>query len=403
MSIRSDFRHTLLASYMGYIVQAVVNNFVPLLFVTFQTDYHISLNQLSLLVFINFGVQLVVDIFAARFVDRIGYRFSVVTAHVFSAAGLLLLAILPNICAIPYVGVLIAVIVYAIGGGLLEVLISPIVEAAPTENKSAHMSLLHSFYCWGHMGVVLLSTLFFLFAGVDHWSTLAVLWALLPIANGIYFCFVPIRTLQESTHESMPLRKLFRLSDFWVLILLMLCAGAAEQAMSQWASAFAEAGLSVSKTVGDLAGPCLFAAMMGLSRLVYSLFSKRINLRAFMLFSCGLSISGYLLASLCKIPIIALCGCALCGFACGIMWPGTYSIAADRCPGGGTALFALLALAGDLGCSSGPALVGFATGATDGRLQSGMLIALLFPLVMGIVLLLHKRRKKSTRLKMQET
>ncbi len=393
MSIRSDFKHTLLASYTGYIVQAVVNNFVPLLFVTFQTDYHISLSQLSLLVFINFGVQFIVDILSARFVDRIGYRISVVTAHVLSATGLLLLAFLPNVCADPYVGVLISVIVYAMGGGLLEVLISPIVEAAPTENKSAHMSLLHSFYCWGHVGVVLISTLFFFLAGVEHWSVLAVFWAILPIVNGIYFCFVPIRTLQESTHQAMPLRKIIRTSDFWVLILLMLCAGASEQAMSQWASAFAEAGLSVSKTVGDLAGPCLFAAMMGLSRLSYSLFSSKINLRAFMMCSCGLSVGGYLLASLCQLPLLALLGCALCGFACGILWPGTYSIASEHCPGGGTALFALLALAGDLGCSSGPALVGLVTDSTNGKLQSGLLIALLFPLVMWIALLGYKRRK----------
>lgn len=395
MSIRSDFKHTLLASYLGYIVQAIVNNFVPLLFITFQTDYAISLSQLSLLVFINFGVQLIVDTLSTRFVDRIGYRAAVVAAHIFSASGLLLLAFLPNLCAVPYLGVLTAVIVYAAGGGLLEVVISPIVEAAPTENKSAHMSLLHSFYCWGHVGVVLLSTLFFFLAGVENWTILAILWAIVPIVNSIYFCLVPIRTLQESTHESVPLRKVFRMSDFWVLILLMLCAGASEQAMSQWASAFAEAGLSVSKTVGDLAGPCLFAAMMGLSRIGYSLFSKKINLRAFMLISCGLSVGGYLLASLCTNPVIALCGCALCGFACGIMWPGTYSIATDRCPGGGTALFALLALAGDLGCSSGPALVGFVTGVTDGRLQSGLLASLLFPLLMWIVLLFYKRRKTS--------
>ena len=392
MSIRSDFKHTLLASYIGYIVQAVVNNFAPLLFVTFQKEFAISLGQLSLLIFINFGVQLIVDILSARFVDRIGYRTCVVAAHIFSGVGLLLLPILPGVCADPYVGVLIAVLIYATGGGLLEVMISPIVEAAPTENKSAHMSLLHSFYCWGHVGVVLLSTLFFFLAGVEHWRILALLWAILPVFNGIYFCFVPIRTLQESTAESVPLHRIFRLSDFWILILLMLCAGAAELAMSQWASAFAETGLSVSKTVGDLAGPCLFAALMGLSRLTYSLFSKKINLRAFMLCSCGLSIAGYLLAGLCPLPIVALFGCALCGFSCGILWPGTYSVAAERCPGGGTALFAVLALAGDVGCSSGPALVGWVTGATDGRLQTGLLTALIFPAVMGVALLLYRRR-----------
>ncbi len=396
MSIRSDFRHTLFASYAGYIVQAIVNNFAPLLFISFQKEFRITLDQLALLVFINFGVQLIVDVISARFVDRIGYRVSVVAAHFFAAVGLLLLPVLPSITPDPYIGILVAVVIYAIGGGLLEVLISPIVEAAPTQNKSAHMSLLHSFYCWGHVGVVLLSTLFFLLAGIENWTIMALLWAAVPIANGIYFCFVPIRTLQESTHESVPLRTIFRMTDFWILILLMVCAGAAEQAMSQWASAFAEEGLSVSKTIGDLAGPCLFAALMGLSRLIYSLFSQKLNLRVFMLCSCLLSVAGYLLASLCSLPVIALMGCGLCGFACGIFWPGTYSIASERCPGGGAALFAMLALAGDIGCASGPAVVGWITDSTNGRLQNGLLIALIFPLLMGTVLLFY-HKSKSTR------
>ena len=386
-TIRSQYSHTRKACYLGYVTQAVVNNFVPLLFLTFQSQYGLPLERITVLVTMNFGIQLGVDLLSARFVDRLGYRKSAMLAHFFAALGLLGLGILPELFPDPYAGLLLSVCFYAIGGGLIEVLISPIVEACPAEKKEAAMSLLHSFYCWGSVFVILFSTGFFAFVGLSHWKQLAFLWALLPIFNLFYFSQVPIAQLTESG-EGLSLRQLLSQKLIWLLAVLMLCAGAAEQAMSQWASAFAEAGLGVSKSLGDLAGPCLFSLLMGFSRLLYSRKSHVLPLQRFMAGSCLLCIAGYLLASLSPWPLLSLAGCGLCGFSVGIFWPGTVSLSAARCPKGGTALFALLALFGDLGCSAGPTFVGFLAGA-GGWIRQGLLGAAAFPvlLLLGLFLL----------------
>ena len=381
MSIRTDYAHTLRASYLGYVTQAIVNNFAPLLFLTFQRSLHVPLEQITLLVSLNFLVQLGVDALAARFVDRLGYRFWIVTAHVLSSLGLVALGLLPRLLPSPFVGLLIAVVMYAIGGGLLEVLVSPIVEACPTEKKEAAMSLLHSFYCWGHVFVVLLTTAFFALFGVESWPIMACLWALLPLCNALYFSRVPIRSLTDG-HAGMGIGGLFKSKLFWTLMLLMVCAGASEQGMSQWASAFAESGLKVSKTVGDLAGPCLFAALMGLGRILHAKLSDRAPLGKVMAGCAALCIAGYLLASLAGSALVSLIGCALVGFSVGIFWPGTFSLAAKGCPSGGTAMFALLALAGDLGCASGPAAVGFVAKAAGDALRVGLLAAIAFPVLL---------------------
>ncbi len=390
MSIRNNYSHTLMASYIGYITQAVINNFAPLLFLTFQRSYGISLDRITVLVSVNFAIQLVVDLLSARFVDRIGYRTAIVGAHGFAAAGLVGLALLPECFADPYVGLLIAIALYAVGGGIIEVLVSPIVEACPTERKAAAMSLLHSFYCWGHVFVILVSTLFFATAGIGNWKILACLWALIPLGNLFYFAAVPLATLVGET-QGMSIRALCRSPLFWLLVLLMVCSGASEQGMSQWASAFAESGLGISKTLGDLAGPCFFAVMMGLSRVMYASFSSRLNLQGFMLGSSVLCIVCYLLAACSPWPLPALIGCGVCGFSVGILWPGTFSIAAKECPLGGTAMFAFLALAGDLGCAAGPAVVGTVSGFFRDNLKTGLAAAVLFPVLMIAGLLRNRR------------
>ncbi len=407
---RLTYSHTMKASYIGYITQAIVNNLAPLLFLTFQTEFAISLEQIGFLITLNFGVQMLVDFLAVRFVDRIGYRPCIVAAHICAAIGLIGMGTLPYLLSDAYTGLMTAVIVYAIGGGLIEVLISPIVEALPGDAKASAMSLLHSFYCWGHVGVVLLSTLFFTIAGTGRWSYLAMLWALIPLFNTFFFLFVPIRTLEED-EESMPVRKLLKTKLFWVFILLMICSGAAEQAMSQWASLFAESGLMVSKTLGDLLGPCMFAFLMGLSRLYYGKFGARLNLMRFITGSSILCIISYLLAVFLPVPVLSLLACGLCGLSVGIMWPGVFSLAAEKCPGGGTAMFAFFALAGDVGCSAGPGLVGIISGAADsGRLtflnsltvfmngntglKTGLLCAIIFPLIL-LVTLQNLRKTKS--------
>ena len=393
--MKLTYRHTISACFIGYIVQAILNNFAPLLFLTFQSSYRIPLTQITMLVTVNFGVQLLVDLLSAGFVDKIGYRASMGIAHLTSALGLVLLAFLPELLPAPFFGLLIAVIVYAVGGGLLEVLVSPIVESCPTDNKAKAMSLLHSFYCWGHVGVVLISTAFFAVFGIGNWKILAVLWAVVPFLNFFLFLRVPIAPLVPEGEKGLRLGELVRMRLFWILFLMMMGAGASEQAVSQWASTFAEQGLGVSKTVGDLAGPMAFAVCMGLSRAFYGKRGDRIDLDRFMAASGVLCAASYLLISLVPVPAIGLAGCALCGLSVGIMWPGTFSKAAATLRGGGTALFALLALAGDLGCSGGPTLAGMVSGAAGNDLHAGILAAVVFPvlLLLGLALLRREKRR----------
>lgn len=380
--MKPNYQETMIACFVGYIVQAIVNNFVPLLFVTFQNSYGISLSKITMLITINFVIQMLIDALSARFVDKIGYRASALLAHACAIVGLGLLTILPEILPDAFSGILISVIIYAIGGGLIEVIISPILEACPTDNKETAMSLLHSFYCWGHMGVVLISTLFFSTFGIQNWKILTYVWMLIPLVNFFLFAKAPIYSLTSEGEQGLSLKELFSMRLFWILMLMMACAGASEQAVSQWASTFAEQGLGVSKTVGDLAGPMAFAFLMGLSRLIYGKYGERMNIDRFMVCSCILCIASYLCISLVPNAYISLLGCAVCGFSVGILWPGTFSKASAAIRRGGTALFAMLALAGDIGCSGGPTLAGFVSGALGDNLRMGILAAILFPVLL---------------------
>ena len=373
---------TMRACFTGYIVQAIVNNFAPLLFLTFQRTYHIPLQQITLLVTFNFGIQLLTDLLSVAFVDRMGYRASMVLAHILSALGLICLTVLPEWMGHPFAGILISVIVYAVGGGLLEVLVSPVVEACPSTHKEKAMSMLHSFYCWGHVGVVLFSSIFFKLAGIENWKILAVLWAVIPILNALVFTRVPIAPVLPEGEEGMTIGTLFQNRTFWLLFAMMICAGASEQSVSQWASLFAEKGLGISKTAGDLAGPMAFAVLMGASRAFYGNYGEKINLDRFMAVSSVLCILSYLCLVFMPVPVLSLAGCALCGLSVGIMWPGTFSRASKALPAGGTALFALLALGGDIGCSGGPTLVGMVSGMCKGNLKIGILAALIFPVLL---------------------
>lgn len=380
--IRESYEHTIYASYLGYIVQAIVNNFAPLLFLTFAADYGLSLDKITLLTTVNFLVQLGVDLLSAKVIDRIGYRPAVIAGHLCACLGLIGLVLFPMIIPNAYVGLMMAVVCYAIGGGIIEVLISPIVEACPTTKKEAAMSLLHSFYCWGHVFVVLVSTLFFHLAGIGNWRFLACMWAVVPFVNMIYFSFVPLYPIVSEQQERLSVENLLKQKAFWLIVVLMVCAGASEQAMSQWASAFAESALKMSKTIGDLTGPCAFAICMGTARAIYGKYSDYIPLKKMMVGSAVLCIFCYLLAVFSKNSLLALAGCALCGFSVGIFWPGTFSAAARMLPGGGTAMYALLALAGDFGCSLGPTVVGMVASAAGDHLKSGLCVAILFPIVM---------------------
>lgn len=389
-----NYKKTLIACYLGFITQAIAANFTPLLFLKFHKDYSIPLGQIALISTVFFMTQLIVDFFCAHFVDRIGYRISIVASEICSGVGLIGLAFLPELLPNPFVGILISVMIYAIGSGLIEVLCSPIVEACPFENKDATMSLLHSFYCWGSVGVVLISTLFFAVFGIDRWRWLACLWAVVPLYNIYNFAVCPIERLVDEG-EGMKIGHLFRVPVFWVAIILMICSGASELSMAQWASAYAESAIGLSKTAGDLAGPCMFAITMGISRVIYGKYGERMNLMSFMLGSGVLCLICYLMASISGNPMVGLIGCILCGFSVGIMWPGTISISAGQMPAGGTAMFALLAMAGDLGGAFGPSLVGNITQMAGDNLQVGMLAGCAFPLILILALFTLKRLEKN--------
>lgn len=387
-----NYKKTKIACYLGFITQAIAANFAPLLFLKFHTDYNISLGNIALISTCFFFTQLVVDLFCAKFVDRIGYRTCIVASEVCSALGLVGLAFLPDLLLNPYTGIIISVIIYAIGSGLIEVLCSPIVEACPFENKEATMSLLHSFYCWGAVGTILVSTAFFAIFGIDSWKWLAVLLAMVPAINIYNFATCPIEYLVEDG-EGMSIPSLFKTPLFWVAIILMVCSGASELSMAQWASAYAEAALGLSKTMGDLMGPCLFAVAMGISRMLYGKYGEKVNLSKFMLGSGVLCVLCYVLASLFSNPIVGLIGCILCGFSVGIMWPGTLSISSKKFSTGGTAMFALLAMAGDLGGSIGPGIVGRVTQMAGDNIRTGMTVGLIFPVVLVVGLLFFDKMK----------
>ena len=381
-----DYTRTINSCFLAYIVQAIVNNFAPLLFLTFQSSYGLALSQITLLVTFNFLLQLMIDFVSSFLVDLIGVRKSLLLAHWAAGLGLIMLGVLPEVLPSPFAGLLISVAVYAVGGGLTEVLISPVVEACPTGNKEKAMSLLHSFYCWGQAGVILISTLYFTFVGISYWKYLSFAFAVFCFANGVSFITAPLAPFVAEGEEGLSKKDLFKSKFFWILLLMMMCSGASEQAVSQWASTFAESALGITKTMGDLAGPMMFAVLMGTSRAFYGKLGDRIDLDRFMGLSTLLCIFSYLLIVFSPSPVLSLIGCALTGLSVGIMWPGTMSKAAVLLRNGGTALYAYLALAGDLGCSGGPTLAGFVSGLLDDNLKAGIGAAIIFPVVLLLII-----------------
>lgn len=391
-----NYRKTLIACYMGFVTQAIAANFAPLLFLTFHKSYGIPLGKIALISSVFFITQLIVDILCARFADVIGYRKCVVGSQMLSAIGLVGLAFLPQITTDPFTGIIISTILYAIGSGLTEVLVSPIVEACPFEHKEAAMSLLHSFYCWGAVGVILLSTLFFSLFGIENWKVLSCIWAVIPLCNVFNFAVCPIEHPTEDG-KGLSIGSLLKVPLFWLAILLMICAGASELSMAQWASAFAESALGLSKSMGDITGPCMFAVTMGISRSLYGKYGEKLDLMKFMIGSGALCLGCYLIASLSQLPLAGLAGCMICGFSVGIMWPGTISICSAKIPSGGTAMFALLAMAGDMGGALGPAIVGNISQNAGDDIQKGLLAGCVFPAVLVISVLFVKKLSRSSR------
>lgn len=409
--MKYSYKHTLRACYVGYITQAIVNNLAPILFIIFQKEYSISFEEIGRLILINFATQTFADIIAIRYVDKLGYRKSAILAHIFCAFGLIGLSVLPQLISSPYIGLIIAVMIYALGGGILEVLVSPIVDSIPGDEKEAAMSLLHSFYCWGQMGVVLITTILLKLIGNDMWIVIPIIWAIIPIYNGFKFIKVPL--IPPLPHEEkISIKELLNSKQILVAFMLMLCAGSSELTMSQWSSIFAEKGLNVPKFIGDIAGPCMFAIFMGTGRLLYGIWGSKINLRNALFRSGILCIICYGVVVFSPWPIISLIACAVTGISVSLMWPGTFSLSAKMYPNGGTAMFGLLAIFGDLGASLGPWFAGIISDLSQKStrivafwqgyninmeqigLKSGLLAAIIFPIMLVVGILLIKEESK---------
>ncbi len=395
-----NFKLTRFGCYICFIIQAIIINFPPVLFLIFSNSYSIPLSKITLLVIINFVCQFVMDSLSALFSSKLNYRVMVLTANVFSTAGLILLGILPDILPDPYIGLVIATLICAIGSGLIEVMGNPIMQSCPKEKEGFSMGLLHSFYAWGHLGTILVSTFFLLTFGEESWRIMSFIWALVPTANIVIFLFAPIEQPSPEMEKTSSLSSLAKTEMFWLFIFLMLLAGACEQGIAQWASAFAETALLTTaipkesvKLIGDLLGPCFFALTMAISRMVYPKICERLDLRKTMILSSSLCAVCYISAGLSQDPFIALIGCGICGLSVGIMWPGTLDLAAKSCTFVGTALFAMLSLAGDVGCTTGPALVGFAADALGGDLKTGLLLGAILPILLVLALIFFKSTK----------
>ena len=395
-TMKLSYKSTIAGCFIAHAVQAIIINFTPLLFVFFQDTYQIPLSQITLLLTVGFFVQLTTDIVWAKIADRMGYRTSMVIAHFAAAAGLLALTILPEVM-MPFAGMLISVSVYSVGAGIIEVLINPIMESCPTDNKEKAMSLLHSFYCWGVVCAVLISTVFFRLAGIQNWRIMACIWAALPLFNGVLFMKAPIAPLIAPGEKGMTLGQLIKDKTFWILVIMIICAGASENGVVLWSSAFAERGLHIDKTLGDLAGPMAFAVVMGLTRIIHSKIGDKLNLDNLMLGSTVLCVIAYLMITLVPSPIVNLIGCGVCGVSVALLWPGTVSKAAAAMRNGGTILFAMLALAGDIGCSAGPTLVGMVSDAANDNMKIGILAGLIFPVTMLLCMLFWKKKQKKSK------
>lgn len=402
------YKHTTYACYRGYITQAIINNLAPLFFYIFHTSFNINYEQLGFLIIANFSTQLLADLWATKYADRIGYRKCMIAAHGLGFIGFILLGTLPLILSNVYAGLIISVIVYGFGGGLLEVIVSPIIEALPSKNKEGSMSLLHSYYCWGQMSVVFISTFIIWILGSDMWYVLPLLWSLFPLYNMFKFAHVPILPLVEEG-KGMRIKELFSSSSFYLFIVLMICAGASELTMSQWSSFFAEKGLGVPKLIGDLLGPGLFALYMAIGRVMYGIWGNRIPIKKTLIISSLLCVISYLFTVFSPYPLLALISCSFTGITVALMWPGTFSLSAAKFPRGGTLMFGILAICGDIGCSMGPWLTGKISDyytmnniipnilpsqnldIEQVAIRIGLLVAIIFPFVIFIGLLLTKK------------
>lgn len=401
----SDYRLTIRCCYLGMFVQAIVINLAPILFIPFKEQLGLTFEQLGRLILINFVTQVAFDLIAGATVTRLGVRRMVVAAHILVTLGLWLFAWLPGRLTSPYAGLVIGTIVFSMGGGVLELLLSPIINAVPSERKAADMSLLHSFYAWGQMTVILLTALAVFVLPAGPWRWVAPFWSIVPALGAWGFSRAPIPPFVEEEKRHR-LRELLRVPAFLAAMLGLALAGASEIAISQWISAFAEKALRFPKLLGDLGGVCLFAAALGVGRTWYGLYGHKVCIRTRMIGGALLATVMYVLASLSPWPWVSLLACVMSGLAVSLFWPGLLSLTAVRFPLAGASMFAVLCAAGDMGCALAPWAVGLcadrvtALGLGGGMgwtpeafgLRMGLLAGALFPF--GLLLVLIGLRQK---------
>lgn len=400
--MKKEFRLTLMAARMGFFTQALVNNLAPVFFVLFRVLYGFSYLQVGILAALNFTLQLFADITSPNLISRFGYRKCAMTAQALCAVGLILM---PGLCILTggvYISFIIPVLIYSYGAGMIEVLASPIVEAIPDLPENTKMSMLHSFYSWGQMTCVALTTLALHFIGYERWFLIPVLWSAIPIFGIILFSRARLDMADMAEKESEKGGRLFCRS-FVLMLIIMTCAGASEIAMSEWSSLFAEEALGVSKVAGDLFGPCMFALFMGMGRMCHAKFGERLNLSRLIKACSLLCVICYVGAALLRPAAASLIFCALTGLSVSLMWPGALSLAAAR-NNGGARMYGLLAAFGDIGCIIGPVVTSSVSEFADGNeriraigaayglsadktaLRASLLAMALIPLVMLICL-----------------
>lgn len=415
MNIARSYGLTKVACYIGYVVQAVVNNLLSLLFVIFNAQpYNISLEKLGSIIFINFAAQLFIDYISVFFTSRFGYKKCVVFAQATSVVGFVLLGFLPRVIE-PYFGILFSILFLAVGSGLIEVLISPIIEALPSDNKASNMSFLHSFYCWGQVLTVIGTTALVFALGNDKWFYIPFVWSIIPFINTLLFTRCDILELENNSAHSSAL-SLLKNKSVYKYMVFMFCAGASEITMVQWSSFFVEKGFGTEKWLGDLIGPCLFAVLMGIGRIGYGILGKKVSLERLLCYFSALCFVCYLVVALSNNGIICALGCAVCGLSVSVMWPGVISLSAEKFHSSGTAIFSLMAMLGDIGCAVGPWILGLIAeyafdynlgrhlisalniNSTQSNMQLGFLICSIFPLIMFLFFVISavKRCIKAT-------
>lgn len=353
------YRLTTISCFVGIFAQAVIINLAALLFMPLMRLHGLTYVQLGTLVAVNFSVQVGSDLVFSGLIDRIGFRRLVLPACLVGSLGLFLFALAPVL--LPgrvFAGLLAATAVYSAAGGLLEVLLSPIVNAIPNEEKGAAMSLLHSFYAWGQMATIILTTLFLFLVGERHWQWMVGFWALLPLANFLLFLKAPFPPSVPEEHR-LNMGDLI-LKPFCLLAFAAIFFGAsAEVLMNQWTSAFMERALLLPKLTGDLFGMCGFALMLGLGRAWHGKYGARFDISKALVAMSALAVLCYLVVALAPGSWPGLLACMVCGFATSLLWPGTLIVASERYPLAGAWMFALLAAAGDVGAGLGPWFTGW--------------------------------------------